>query len=93
VSQPLVMATMIRVLRMLIAHVEDNGRPEHVPHLRRHLRVLRECIASGQGIHASDLERLLVIADAATDPADHSATAWSPVAPGVGHARGARPAG
>jgi uncharacterized membrane protein len=76
VTQPQVMATMIRVLRMLLAHVEDSGRPQHVPHLRRHLDVLRECIASGRGIHASDVDRLLVIADAPTDPADHSAPAW-----------------
>jgi uncharacterized membrane protein len=78
VSQPLVMAAMTRVLRMLVAHVEAGGRPEHVPCLRRHLDVLRECVAGGEGIHTSDVQRLLAIADAPTDPADHLAPAPPP---------------
>ncbi len=73
VTQPLVMATLVRVVRMLVAHVQDAGHPEHLPVLRRHLALLRESVRTGQGVLPADVERVLRIADAAADPADHLA--------------------
>jgi uncharacterized membrane protein len=83
-TQPMVMATLVRVLRMLMAHVEEHDRTEHLPHLRRHLDVVCECIARQDGTHPSDIERLLEIARSRADPADHSATPPAP-APDAGH--------
>jgi uncharacterized membrane protein len=70
-SQPLVAATILRVISMLITHVEHAGRPEHVPALRKQIDILIESLEKNPGLHADDLVRLRAIA-AGPDPADHS---------------------
>ncbi|TDB97876.1 DUF2254 domain-containing protein [Actinomadura sp. 7K534] len=71
VSQPHVVAALLRVLRMLIQHVEEAGRPAHVPALRRQMRLLLEAVEEQPGMHPEDRERLRAIARQTTDPADH----------------------
>ena len=70
-TQPHVVATLLRVLRMLIQHVEDAGRPEHAPALRRQMRLLLDAVEDQPGVHAEDRTRLRAIASGSTDPADH----------------------
>ncbi|TDC67703.1 DUF2254 domain-containing protein [Actinomadura sp. GC306] len=70
-SQPHVVAALLRILRMLIQHVTDAGRPEHVPALRRQMRLLLEAVDEQPGLHPEDRERLRAIARDTTDPADH----------------------
>jgi uncharacterized membrane protein len=71
VGQPQVAAALLRVQRMLIAHVEQAGRAEHVPALRRQIQLLLDSMRATPHIHPSDLVRLVAIATGA-DPADHS---------------------
>ncbi|BBZ24559.1 DUF2254 domain-containing protein [Mycolicibacter hiberniae] len=71
-SQPLVAATILRVVRMLIAHVKESGRPEHLPALREQTDLLVESLEATPGLHPRDLARLKAIAATSTDPADHS---------------------
>lgn len=66
------MTALLRVLRMLITHVEQAGRPEHVPALRRQMRLLLDAVEAEPGLHPEDRERLRAMADEATDPADHA---------------------
>ncbi|GAA0594164.1 hypothetical protein [Actinomadura livida] len=56
---------------MLIQHVEDAGRPEHVPALRRQMRLLLEALEEEPGMRPEDRNRLRAIASESTDPADH----------------------
>ncbi|SNX96978.1 Uncharacterized membrane protein [Geodermatophilus sabuli] len=70
-AQPQVAAALLRVLRMLIAHVEAAGRPEHVPALRRQIELLLDALRAAPGLHLADLARLEAIGTDA-DPADHS---------------------
>ncbi len=79
-SQPLVAATLLRVLRMLVAHVEQAGRPEHVPALRRQVTLLLDALRAAPDLHTEDLRRLEAMATDAADPADHSA-GWVPAEP------------
>ncbi len=71
-TQPLVAATILRVVRMLIVHVERAGRPEHVPALREQIDLLLDSLEKTPGIHPRDLARLRAVAADTTDPADHS---------------------
>jgi uncharacterized membrane protein len=67
-----VVAALLRVLRMLIEHVQHEGHPEHVPALQRQLDRLLDAVREDQTLHADDRERLLATAEDATDPADHA---------------------
>lgn len=71
-GQPLVAATILRVLRMLIAHVKEAGRPEHLSALHQQTGLLLESLEEAPGLHPRDLARLKSIAADTTDPADHS---------------------
>ncbi|QGU06034.1 hypothetical protein COCCU_00330 [Corynebacterium occultum] len=63
--------TLLRVLRMLITHVEED-KPELVPTLDRQRCLLLESLAHTPGIHPEDLRRLRSLASDDSDPADHS---------------------
>lgn len=67
-----VVAALMRVLRMLIAHMEAEGHPEHIPTLQRQIRLLRESLSHRAEMHADDLRWLDALAADETDPADHS---------------------
>lgn len=71
-GQPLVAATILRVLRMLIAHAKESGRPELLPALREQTDLLLESLETTPGLHPRDLARLKAIAADTVDPADHS---------------------
>lgn len=66
-----VIAALLRVLRMLVVHVEVRGRPEHIPALERQIQHLLEAVANSDELHPHDRARLQEIAEATTDPADH----------------------
>lgn len=70
VGQPHVVATVLRVLRMLIEHARTEGRDEFVPALRSQIRLLMDAMADQAGLHPADLERLQEISQSA-DPAEH----------------------
>jgi uncharacterized membrane protein len=70
-AQPQVAAALLRVLRMLTAHVQQAGRADHVPALRRQIDQLLDALRATQDLHPADLARLEAIATDA-DPADHS---------------------
>lgn len=72
VDQPHVAATLLRVLRMLVTHVESQGLPDRAPALRRQMQLLLETLGEQPGIHSEDLRRVASTASGATDPADHS---------------------
>lgn len=71
-DQPEVVAATLRVLRMLIAHVESEGHPERAEPLRRQMRLLLEALPGQPGLHPEDLRRLQAMSADETDPADHS---------------------
>jgi uncharacterized membrane protein len=71
-SQPQVAAALLRVLRMLIKHVEDHGRGQYVPALRQQSELLLDALQNSEDLHPQDLSRLEEMASDATDPADHS---------------------
>ncbi|MFV9634004.1 DUF2254 family protein [Mycobacterium neumannii] len=72
VGQPNVVATVLRVLRMLIAHAHNEDREEYVPALRRQIELLMDAMATRADLHTSDLERLRAISrETAPDPAEH----------------------
>jgi hypothetical protein len=71
-SQPLVAAAILRVLRMLVAHAKESGRPEHLPALREQTELLVDSLERAPDLHPRDLARLKAIAADTTDPADHS---------------------
>ncbi|MEO6793661.1 MAG: DUF2254 domain-containing protein [Mycobacterium sp.] len=77
-GQPLVAATILRVLRMLVAHVTEEGRTEHLPALREQADLLLESLAKAPDLHPRDLARLRAIAANSTDPADHSHRRMTP---------------
>jgi uncharacterized membrane protein len=71
-DQPDVVAAALRVLRMLIEHVETEGHPERARPLRRQMRLLLEALPGQPGLHPEDLQRLQALRADETDPADHS---------------------
>lgn len=71
-GQPLVAATILRVLRMLIFHVKQEGCTEHIPALREQIDLLLDALDTAPDLHPRDLARLRAIAADTTDPADHS---------------------
>lgn len=71
-DQPEVAGALLRVLRMLIAHVREQGFPEHEPALRRQMRLALEAVQDQPGLHPEDLQRLQSLSSDETDPADHS---------------------
>ncbi|MGI9206459.1 MAG: DUF2254 family protein, partial [Rhodococcus sp. (in: high G+C Gram-positive bacteria)] len=66
-----VMLALIRVLRMLVEHVRDAGRPEHVPALERQIRMVLETASDRTDIHPEDRALLEAVARSAVDPAEH----------------------
>ncbi|WP_238382090.1 DUF2254 domain-containing protein [Mycobacterium neumannii] len=72
VGQPNVVATVLRVLRMLIAHAHNEHCEEYVPALRRQIELLMDAMAAQADLHPADLERLRAISrETAPDPAEH----------------------
>jgi uncharacterized membrane protein len=71
-DQPEVVAALLRVLRMLITHAGEEGRPELIPDLERQMRMLLEAVADQPGLHPEDLARLQSLSAEDSDPADHS---------------------
>ena len=71
-DQPEVAGALLRVLRMLTAHVQSEGFPEHAPALQRQMRLLLEAVQHQPGLHPEDLRRLQSLSADETDPADHS---------------------
>ena len=71
-DQPEVVATLLRVLRMLIAHAHDEGCEDRAPALERQMRLTLEAVAEQKGLHPEDLRRLQSLSSDDTDPADHS---------------------
>jgi uncharacterized membrane protein len=69
--QTQVLAALLRVMRMLILHVELADRTQHVPALRDQLDMVLDACRDGAGLHPRDLQRLAALADDRTDPADH----------------------
>lgn len=70
-AEPQVAAALLRVLRMLVVHVEAAGFPERVPALRRQLQLLLDELEDAP-LHPADLAWLRAVSSDATDPADHS---------------------
>ncbi|MFS0896790.1 DUF2254 domain-containing protein [Mycolicibacterium litorale] len=70
-KQPHVVAALIRVLRMLIAHVQATDCRRHLPALRDQLRLLMESVSADPDLHPDDLARIRAISESATDPAEH----------------------
>ncbi len=68
-SQPQVAAALLRVLRMLQAHVRAVGQPHLVPSLQRQTSMLLDALGEA-GVHPLDLARLGELAEG-IDPADH----------------------
>jgi uncharacterized membrane protein len=69
--QSQVIAALLRVLRMLIAHVQAANRPEQLPLLRRQLQLVLAALAEETRLLPDDLDRLRAIGDDSTDPAEH----------------------
>lgn len=65
-----VVTALLRVLQMLIEHVQREGHGERVPALRSQITMLMGAVASRSDIHPDDLARLRAIATDA-DPAEH----------------------
>jgi uncharacterized membrane protein len=70
--QTQVLAALLRVLRMLLAHVRSVYRPQSEQALRVQLELTLHAIRSDERICPADKTRLEALADDATDPADHS---------------------
>ena len=71
-DQPEVVATLLRVLRMLVSHVRSEGCPDRAAALERQMRLTLEALPEQPGLHPADLERLQAMSSDETDPADHS---------------------
>jgi uncharacterized membrane protein len=71
-DQPEVAAALLRVLRMLTAHLHAEGHPERVAALGEQRRLLLEALSHQPGLHPEDRDRLNALASDETDPADHS---------------------
>jgi uncharacterized membrane protein len=69
-AQPQVVTALLRVLRMLTTHVQDAGRPEHVPALRRQVDLLLAAAEQQPGRRPEDADPLRAVSADATDPAD-----------------------
>jgi hypothetical protein len=67
-----VVATLLRVLRMLAAHPASSRRLQLVAVLESHSDRLLDAVRQA-GLHPEDLARLEAIAHAARDPVDHDA--------------------
>lgn len=70
--QPHVAATLLRVLRMLVVHVQDAGRPDLAEPLRRQIGLLLEALDTVPGLLPADQDHLRAVAGATSDPGDHS---------------------
>ncbi|WP_205730237.1 DUF2254 domain-containing protein [Blastococcus sp. TF02-8] len=73
--QSQVAASLLRVLRMLQAHVGSSGRPELVPALQGQIDRLMDAVGASSGLPPADVSRLAAIAHDPTDPAEHSGRA------------------
>ena len=71
-DQPEVVATLLRVLRMLIAHVHEEGCSDRAGALEKQMHLTLEMVSRQPGVHPKDLERLQALSSDETDPADHS---------------------
>ncbi|MGD7001633.1 DUF2254 domain-containing protein [Corynebacterium halotolerans] len=71
-DQTEVTGTLLRVLRMLMDHVQDEDREHLVGPLQRQVRLLLESLREQPGLHPEDVERLYALVSEDTDPADHS---------------------
>ncbi|PFG38958.1 putative membrane protein [Georgenia soli] len=71
-SQPNVAAALLRVLRMLISHVQQHGLDQYVPALQDQIDLLLDALRDTPHLHPDDLARLEAMASEKTDPADHS---------------------
>lgn len=71
-TQPPVAAALLRVLRMLIDFVQEQGHAGQVPALRQQMRLLSESLQHEKTMHPEDLRRLWLVTSDQTDPADHS---------------------
>ena len=71
-DQPEVTATLLRVLRMLVAHVHDEDCADRAAALERQMRLTLEAVAKQPDLHPEDLQRLQSLSSDETDPADHS---------------------
>ena len=68
-----VVAALARVLRMLVLHVEEAGRTDALPELRRQLRLLLAMVEEDPELHVEDVAHLRAVAEDPVDPADHTA--------------------
>lgn len=71
-NQTEVVAALLRVLRMLITHVNEEGRPERAGALEQQMRLLLEAAGDQTDLLPEDLQRIESLASDDTDPADHS---------------------
>jgi uncharacterized membrane protein len=71
-EQTQVLAALLRVLRMLIAHVRSQGRPQLAAPLRTQLKLTLTVVASNERLCAHDRTRLYAIRCELGDRADHS---------------------
>ncbi len=71
ISQPHVVTALLRVLHMLITFVQEAGRPEPVPALRRQMELLLAAVEQQADLQPADLDRLRAVASGA-DPADRT---------------------
>lgn len=67
-----VAAALLRILRMLMIHVEEEDRLELVPALEHQRRMLLDSLEKRTDLHPGDLARLQSLVSGDTDPADHS---------------------
>ena len=71
-DQPEVAAALLRVLRMLITHVHEEGLPERAAALHRQMDLLLDSLRVHSSLNPEDLRRLESLSSDETDPADHS---------------------
>jgi hypothetical protein len=57
---------------MLVLHVEEAGRPDALPELRRQLRLLLDTVEADPELHVEDVAHLRAVAEDPVDPADHT---------------------
>ncbi|MFP5313007.1 MAG: DUF2254 family protein, partial [Actinomycetes bacterium] len=77
-SQPQVTAALLRTLRMLIHHVQDEGWPEQAEPLYRQLTMILKAVKARPELHPADKEHLYAFATDETDPADHTPAGHTP---------------
>nr|WP_295652747.1 DUF2254 domain-containing protein [uncultured Dietzia sp.] len=71
-NQTEVVAALLRVLRMLITHVNEEGHPERAGALEQQMRLLLEAAGDQTDLLPEDRQRIESLASDDTDPADHS---------------------